>query len=83
MYIQHTLAIRMLNDMAYQNEQIFHDMDVDLSRFGQYDITGIKDADGDPFPRTWDEERQCWSDDWKDFLYEQEKKELKVRYEEL
>ena len=54
-----------------------------MSRYGQYDISGVKDADGDPFPRTWDPLRQCWSDDWKSFIYESEWKELDQRYKSM
>lgn len=53
-----------------------------MSLFGQYDITGQKDGDGEPCPRTWDPIRQCWSDDWKGFLYDQELKQLDQRYKE-
>jgi small subunit ribosomal protein S29 len=70
MYVQHSLATRMLSDMAIQNEQIFRECDVNMSRYGQFDISGVSDADGDPQPRTWDPLRQCWSDDWKNFLYD-------------
>lgn len=58
-------------------------MDVDMSRFGQYDLTGNKDGDGEPCPRTWDELRQCWSDDWKMFLYDAEVKFYEQRYKDL
>ena len=58
-------------------------MDVNMDLFGQYDITGVKDADGEPCPRTWDPHRQYWNDEWKEFLYEQETKMLEKRYKEL
>jgi hypothetical protein len=48
-----------------QNEEIFNELDVDMSIYGQFDITGSKDSDGEPCPRTWDPIRQCYSDDWK------------------
>lgn len=73
----------MLNDLAIQNEQLFHELDVDMSRFGQHDITGIKDVDGDPCPRTWDPIRQYWSDDWKRFIFETEAKELEEYWADL
>ena len=73
----------MLNDMSIQNEQIFREMDVDMSRYGQFDMTGIKDGDGEACPRTWDPIRQCWSDDWKGYLYDQELKALDQRYKGL
>ena len=69
----------MLSDLKIQNEQIFNEMDVNMDIFGQYDITGIKDADGDPCPREWDPHRQYWTDDWKGFLYEQELKFIAER----
>lgn len=53
-----------------------------MSLFGNYDITGQKDQDGDPCPRTWDPMRQCWSDDWKGYLYDQELKQLETRFKE-
>lgn len=54
-----------------------------MSRYGQYDITGNKDADGEPCPNVYDPLRQCWSDDWKGFMYETEVKALDQRYKEL
>ena len=83
LYLQHTLAQRMLVDLRTQNEQIFRELDVDMSRFGKMDITGHKDEDGDPCPRVWDPIRQCWSDDWKMFLYEAELKDQEPRYKHL
>jgi len=44
----------MLNDLKIQNEQIFREMDVNLERYGLFDITGVKDGDGEPCPRVWD-----------------------------
>tara|TARA_B110001450_G_C17381051_1_gene383736 strand:+ start:131 stop:418 length:288 start_codon:yes stop_codon:yes gene_type:complete len=58
-------------------------MDVNMSVYGNYDLTGQKDQDGDPCPRTWDAIRQCWSDDWKGYLYDQELKENDQRYKEF
>jgi hypothetical protein len=51
-----------------------------MSRYGQYDLTGAKDSEGEPCPRVWDPIRQCWSDDWKQFLYESEVKEYDEKY---
>jgi hypothetical protein len=83
LYLQHTLAQRFLSDLKVSNEQIFREMDVNMSVYGNYDLTGQKDQDGDPCPRTWDALRQCWSDDWKGYLYDQELKELDQRYKEF
>jgi hypothetical protein len=58
-------------------------MDVDMSRFGKFDITGVRDGDAEPCPRVWDPIRQCWSDDWKNFLYDQEIKSYEQRYKDL
>jgi hypothetical protein len=54
LYLQHSLATRMLSDLKLQNEEIFRQFPVDMSRYGQYDITGNKDADGEPCPRVYD-----------------------------
>ena len=54
-----------------------------MSRYGQYDITGNKDADGEPCPRVYDPLRQCWSDDWKGFMFDSEVKAYEQRYKEL
>jgi len=54
-----------------------------MSRYGQFDITGNKDGDGDPCPRTWDPLRQCWSDDWKGYIYGTEAKQHEIRHKEL
>ena len=62
---------------------MFREFDVDTSRYGLYDITGVKDGDEEPCPRTWDPHRQCWSDDWKNFMYDAEVKALEQRYKDL
>lgn len=54
-----------------------------MDRYGQFNMTGVRDGDPEPCPRTWDPLRQCWSDDWKEFLYEVELKFLENRYREL
>ena len=33
-------------------------------------MTGIHDDEPEPCPRTWDNDRKTWSDDWKQFLNE-------------
>lgn len=83
LYLQHTLAQRMLYDFKIMNEAIFNDMDVDMSRYGGIDISGNKDVDGEPCPRVYDELRQCWSDDWKQFVYEPEWKFIEQRTKDL
>jgi hypothetical protein len=41
-------------------------MDVNMSLYGKYDVSGVKDGDQEPCPRVWDEDRKTWSDAWKD-----------------
>ena len=72
LYLQPDLAKRMLNDMATQNEEIFSEFKINLDHYGKYDLTGHKVEDGEACPRTYDPIRQCWSDDWKSFMYESE-----------
>lgn len=57
--------------------------DVDMAHYGKMDITGVRDGDPEPCPRVWDERRQCWSDAWKEHLYDHEAKELNTIYEEM
>lgn len=83
LYVQYTLATRLLSDLAYQNESIFNELDVDMNLYGKMDFSGAKDTDGEPCPRVWDEQRQCWSDEWKQFIYDVEYKELDNRYKLL
>lgn len=54
-----------------------------MSVYGKIDITGMKDGDPEPHPRVWDEERQTWSDSWKENLYDFEIKSLNQQYEEM
>lgn len=51
--------------------------------YGKCDITGFNETYGEPCPRTWDPLRQCWSDDWKQFLYDTESKLIEQRFDEL
>jgi len=57
--------------------------DVDMSIYGKYDITGVKDGDPEPCPRLWDERRQTWTDSWKENLYDFEIKFLQQKYDEM
>ena len=54
-----------------------------MSKYGKYDISGIKDGDPEPCPRVWDAERQVWSDSWKEQLYDIEIKNLQAKYESM
>ena len=83
LYLQPELAARLLSDLRTANEQIFREMDVNLDLYGKYDMTGVHEDDDEPCPRTWDPIRQCWSDDWKSFLYDVELKFLDQRYKDL
>lgn len=83
LYLQNSLATRMLRDLWTQNEQAFSEMDVDLGLYGKVDMTGVHEDDDEPCPRVWDPVRQCWSDDWKNFLYEVEHKFYEQKYKKL
>ena len=54
-----------------------------MSRYGKYDISGIKDGEPEPCPRVWDEKRKCWSDAWKTLLYDVEIKKFQETYERM
>ena len=58
-------------------------MDVDLDSYGKFDMTGVHEDEDEPFPRVWDPLRQCWSDDWKNFLYDHENKFFEQKYKKL
>ena len=58
-------------------------MDVNLDLYGKIDMTGVHEDDDEPCPRVWDPVRQCWSDDWKNFLYDHEKKFFEQKYKKL
>lgn len=48
-----------------------------------YDLTGIRDDEPEPCPRTWDETRKNWTDDWKQFLFEHEIDEYQKKYDSM
>ena len=54
------------------NEQLLNEVDVDMSNYGMYDISGVRDDEPEPNPREWDEVRKCWTDHWKEHLFEHE-----------
>lgn len=83
LYLQKYVALRVLRDIMHSNEKLLSEADVNLSLYGKMDITGVRDGDPEPCPRVWDELKQCWSDSWKDILYEHEAKELDLMYEEM
>ena len=65
------------------NEQLLRETDVDMSIYGQYDITGVRDDEPEPCPRAWDEVRKTWNDDWKSMLFEHEVQHYQQRYETM
>jgi hypothetical protein len=54
-----------------------------MSIYGKIDYSGMKDEDQEPCPRYWDESRKCWSDSWKEHLFDFEIKNIQQRYEEM
>ena len=83
LYLQVNLAARLLNDIYTANEAAFKEMDVNLDLYGKIDMTGVHEDDDDPCPREYDPIRQCWSDDWKKFLYDSEIRFYEQRYKDL
>ena len=81
LYLQPILAKQLLFSLRTSNELLFRNTEVDMSFYGKIDITGIKDGEPEPCPKVWDAERQCWSDAWKEQLYDFEIKELQQKYE--
>lgn len=45
-------------------------------------MSGVKDDDPEPCPRTWDPWRKTWSDSWKEHLYDYEIKMLKEEHKD-
>jgi hypothetical protein len=52
-----------------------------MSNYGMYDLTGIRDDEPHPNPRVWDKTRQCWSDEWKEQLFENEIQWYQQKYD--
>jgi hypothetical protein len=57
LYLQKELAQNVLSDFRHSNEQLLQDFEVDMSLYGKFDISGVKDGDPEPCPRTWDPKR--------------------------
>jgi len=76
LYLQPILAKQLLFSLRTSNELLFRTTEVDMSVYGKIDISGVKDGEPEPCPKVWDTERQCWSDAWKEHLYDFEIKEL-------
>jgi small subunit ribosomal protein S29 len=62
LYLQLELGKELLLDFKHANEQILSDFDVDMTHYGKYDISGIRDDEPEPCPRTWDPLRKMWND---------------------
>lgn len=77
------LAQRLCKDFLTSNEQILRETDVDMSIYGTYDLTGIRDDEPEPCPRAWDETRKCWSDEWKEQLFEHEVEWYQKKYDTM
>jgi len=76
LYLQPILAKKLLMSLKHSNEFLFRHADVDMSVYGKIDISGVKDGEPEPCPKVWDAERQCWTDAWKEHLYDFEIKQL-------
>lgn len=83
LYLQLELAHSMLVGFRHTNEELLREMDVDMSRYGKYEMTGVKDGDPQPCENTWDPIREKWSDDWKMNLFETEIQNAKALYETM
>jgi small subunit ribosomal protein S29 len=81
LYLQKELAQNVLSDFRYSNEQLLQDFEVDMNLYGKFDISGVKDGDPEPCPRTWDPKRQTWSDEWKNQLFDIELQRINARFE--
>ena len=77
------LTTKLLNDFAFSNQKILSETDVDMSVYGKIDMSGIKDGEQEPNPKVWDAERECWSDSWKDNMYDFEVKYYQTKYDEM
>ena len=83
LYLQKDLAAELLSDFKKSNEQVCNEFEVDMSYYGKYDISGIKDGEAEPCPRVWDESRKTWSDEWKQLLYAEEIKAFQDLYDKM
>ena len=83
LYLQTNLAKQLLVSLRHSNELLFRTHDVDMSVYGKIDVSGVKDGEPEPCPKVWDAERECWSDAWKEHLYDFEIKNLQQKYEEM
>lgn len=83
LYLQRDMAKRVLSDFRHSNEQMLREFEVDMSLYGNFDISGVKDGDAEPCPRVWDPKRQQWSDTWKEQLFDLEIKNLQAKYETM
>jgi small subunit ribosomal protein S29 len=81
LHLQMDLAVDMLKQFRIQNEEILHEMDVDMSLYGKMDMTGVHEDDPEPCPNVWDEERGFWTHDWKNRLIPEEVEGFKMKYE--
>lgn len=76
LYLQSSFSKEYLYDFRISNEQLLRNTDVNMSLYGKYDISGVKDGDPEPCPRVWDKERETWTDSWKEHLFDFEIKYL-------
>jgi small subunit ribosomal protein S29 len=72
LYLQFDLGKELLLDFKHANEQFLTEFDVDMTYYGKYDISGIRDGEPEPNPKVWDPLRKVWSDSWKENLLENE-----------
>lgn len=54
-----------------------------MAHYGMYDISGVRDDEPEPCPRTWDPVRKTWNNTWKDHLYEHEIAFYKQKYDAM
>ena len=72
LYHQKDEAVLLLKDFLHTNEVNLKKLTVDLSLYGTFDNTGVRDGDPEPCPREYDVRRKVWNDSWKVHLFETE-----------
>lgn len=83
LYLQNEFAKCMLEAFKHSNEELAREFDIDMTHYGKFDISGVKDGDPEPCPKTWDPKREKWSDDWKLNLFDSEVQTYQAKYETM
>jgi len=77
LYLQPDLTIELLKDFKLTNLSKLEKVRVRPELYGKFSMAGVHDDEEDPNPVVWLEDRKVWSNDWEQFVTDDQRSEIK------